>query len=196
MPTAKELIPVEVIENKILLLRGKKVMLDRDLASLYGVLTKNLNKAVRRNIERFPEDFMFQLTAKEAEISRFQNGTLKKGSGSNIKYLPYVFTEQGIAMLSSVLNSPQAIQVNIQIMRTFTRLRKIMLTHKDLQVKLEQILQQQEKQHGKLLEHNQQIAAIFDAIKQLLQNDETFQQRLTYTEDKEQNKLWGFAPRK
>lgn len=193
MPTANGLVPVEVIENKIVLLRGKKVMLDKDLATLYGVLTKNLNKAVKRNIERFPGDFMFELTQNELANLRFQNGTSSWGGQ---RYLPYAFTEQGIAMLSSVLNSPQAIQVNIQIMRIFTRLRKIMLTHKDLQIKLEQILQQQEKQHGKLLEHDQQIAAIFDVIKQLLQNDEALQQRLTYTEDKEQNKHWGLVPRK
>jgi hypothetical protein len=193
MPTAGELIPVEIVENKILLLRGKKVMLDKDLAVLYGVLTKNLNKAVKRNIERFPEDFMFELTQNELANLRFQNGTSSWGGQ---RYLPYAFTEQGIAMLSSVLNSPQAIQVNIQIMRIFTRLRKALLTHKDLQIKIEQILQRQENQQGKLLEHERQIAVIFDAIKQLLQNDNIIKQRLAYDEDKEKNKKWGILPRK
>src|SRR3989339_759370 len=125
------LIPVEVIENKIYMIRGLKVMLDRDLAELYGVETFNLNKAVKRNDERFPEDFMFQLTKEELSNLKFQVGrsSLKSqiviSSWGGRRYLPYVFTEQGVAMLSSVLNSKRAVQVNIQIMRTFTRLREI-----------------------------------------------------------------------
>lgn len=107
-------VPVEKIERSILLIRGKKVMLDSDLAELYGVTTKRLNEQVKRNKDRFPSDFMFQLTLKEAESSRSQNATLKRGQ--NIKYLPYVFTEQGVAMLSGILNSKRAVQVNIEIM--------------------------------------------------------------------------------
>ncbi|MFH1429715.1 MAG: ORF6N domain-containing protein, partial [Candidatus Margulisiibacteriota bacterium] len=119
------LIPDETIVNNILLIRGQKVMLDRDLAKLYRVETKVLNQAVKRNLSRFPEDFMFQLSKKEAERSRSQIVTLKRGQ--NIKHLPYAFTEQGIAMLSSVLKSDVAIEVNIQIMRTFTRLRDMLI---------------------------------------------------------------------
>ncbi len=112
-----ELIPSERIEKAILLIRGQKVMLDSDLAELYGVATKRLNEQVRRNRARFPKDFMFQLTGKEAESLRSQNATLKKGRGRHRKYAPYAFTEQGVAMLSSVLNSERAIEVNIAIMR-------------------------------------------------------------------------------
>src|SRR5947208_7147908 len=110
------LIPLEGIEHAILLIRGQKVMIDRDLASLYGVETKNLNKAVRRNLDRFPSDFMFQLTAEETKNLKFQIGTSSSGYGGR-RYLPYVFTEQGVAMLSSVLRSRQAVQVNVAIMR-------------------------------------------------------------------------------
>lgn len=111
------LIPAEDIERTIFLIRGQKVILDRDLASRYGVETKQLNRAVRRNIERFPPDFMFQLTADEVASSRCQIGTLKRGH--NVKYLPCAFTEQGVAMLSTVLRSPRAVQVNIAIMRAY-----------------------------------------------------------------------------
>ena len=113
-------IPIPRIEQAIFLIRGQRVILDRDLAALYGVTTGNLNKAVRRNLDRFPEDFMFQLNAEEAEASSFQIGSLKQGR--NIKYLPLAFSEQGVAMLSSVLRSKQAVQVNVAIMRAFVRL--------------------------------------------------------------------------
>jgi hypothetical protein len=112
----KALIPVEVIERKIYLIRGHKVMLDSDLASLYDVETSNLNKAVKRNIDRFPEDFMFQLTREEAESLRFPFGISKKEGSGGRRYHPYAFTEQGVAMLSSVLNSDRAVHVNIEIM--------------------------------------------------------------------------------
>lgn len=129
----KELIPVEIIERKIYLIRRHKVMLDRDLAALYGVETKALNRAVKRNLQRFPDDFMFQLTKEESENLRFHFGTSSWGGQ---RYLPYAFTENGVAMLSSVLSSERAVEVNIQIMRTFTRLREMLLTHKDLQRKI------------------------------------------------------------
>jgi ORF6N domain len=131
------LIPVERIEKAILLIRGQKVMLDQDLAELYSVPTKVLNQAVKRNLGRFPDDFMFQLTAKEGAALRSQIVTLKRGQ--HRKYLPYAFTEQGVAMLSSVLNSDRAIEVNIAIMRAFVRLRKILATHKDLARKLDEL---------------------------------------------------------
>ena len=123
---------LEVIKNKIYEIRGQRVMLDRDLAQLYGVETKVLNQAVRRNLERFPEDFMFELTKYEANLleisSRSQIVTLNKGRGSNYKYAPLVFTEQGVAMLSSVLRSSTAIQVNISIMRAFVTMRNYVST--------------------------------------------------------------------
>ena len=119
------------IQNLIYIIRGQRVMLDSDLAQLYGVLTKNLNKAVKRNIERFPQDFMFQLTKEEYQNLRFQNGTSKSTHGGR-RFMPYAFTEQGVAMLSSVLESKQAIAVNIQIMRTFVQIKQFVLEHKDL----------------------------------------------------------------
>lgn len=153
----------EAIANKIILIRGKRVMLDRDLASLYGVTTGNLNKAVKRNIERFPEDFMFQLTGKEANSLRFQFGSLKRGQ--HAKYLPYVFTEHGTLMLSSVLNSERAIQVNIAIMRVFVKLREILSTHKQLMDRLIEL----EKKIGR---HDKDVLMIFEAIKQLMVHKE------------------------
>src|SRR5258707_4475281 len=150
------LVPVERIEQAILLLRGQKVMLDRDLAALYGVETKNLNKAVRRNLDRFPSDFMFQLTTEEAQNLRFQIGTSSSGYGGR-RYLPYVFTEQGVAMLSSVLRSKQAGQVNVAIMRAFVRLRETLALHKDLARKLTELEQ-------KIEGHDSAIRSLFEAI--------------------------------
>jgi hypothetical protein len=150
----------ESIEHHIHLIRGQKVMLDGDLAHLFRVETKKLNQAVKRNRERFPVDFMFQLSATEAGlISRSQIVTLKQGG--NIKYLPYVFTEQGVAMLSSVLNSPRAIPVNIQIIRVFTRIRQILAMDQDLSRKIDKIEQ-------KLGQHDGQIKTAFQALRQLL----------------------------
>lgn len=142
----------EAVVSKILTIKGKRVILDRDLAQLYGVLTKNLNKAVKRNIERFPEDFMFQLTKEEVESLRFQIGTSKRGGR---RYFPYVFTQEGVAMLSGVLNSPRAVQVNIQIMRAFVRLRRMILTNVDLKRKVEEMESKYDKQ----------FAIVFKAIK-------------------------------
>ena len=154
-----KLISIETIENKIFLIRGKRVMLDKDLAELYGVTTKRLNEQVKRNKYRFPEDFMFQLTKEEAHSLRSQFATLKQGQ--NIKYLPYVFTEQGVAMLSSVLNSKKAILVNIQIMRIFTKLKEIIASHKELTHKLNQL-------ENKIEKHDSEIKSIFEAIRQLM----------------------------
>lgn len=156
-------IAVELVATKILLVRGNRVMLDSDLASLYEVETKNLNLQVKRNKERFPNDFMFQLTKKEA--LRLQNATSKRGGR---RYLPYVFTEQGVAMLSSVLNSERAIEVNIAIMRAFVRMREILLTNKDLAVKIEALELKYKNHDLKLSEYDAHIGAIFEAIKQLM----------------------------
>ena len=150
------LLPIERVESKILLIRGQKVMLDRDLAELYGVEAKALNRAVRRNCERFPEDFMFQLNNQEVGILRCQIGTSNEWGGP--RYLPYAFTEYGVAMLSSVLRSRRAILVNIEIMRAFGRLRQILATHKDLARKLEEL----EKKY------DSQFRVVFDAIRQLM----------------------------
>jgi len=157
-----DLIPQEIIENKILLIRGQKVMLDRDLARLYGVTTKNLNKAVSRNLDSFPEDFLFQLDKDEYESLRFQFGTSKKGRGGR-RYSPYAFTEQGVAMLSSVLRSKRAVQVNITIMRTFVKLRQIISTNKDLAQKLNKL-------EAKFDDHDQKIKLVFEAIRELMQS--------------------------
>lgn len=149
-------IPIEVIATRILIIRGKRVMLDNDLAVLYEVETKRLNEQVTRNIKRFPEDFMFQLTKEEAKFLRSQIATSKRGGR---RYLPYVFTQEGVAMLSSVLNSERAIMVNIQIMRAFAQLRRMLLNNKDLKRKIEEMERRYDKQ----------FAIVFQAIKQLLE---------------------------
>ena len=157
----EELIPVERIERAILLIRGQKVMLDRDLAELYEVSTKRLNEQVRRNIRRFPKDFMFQLNKGEFEIWRSQIATSNPAVKMGLRRKPYAFTEQGVAMLSSILNSERAIDVNIAIMRAFVHLREILASHKDLAEKLEEL-------QLKLGEHDEKFELIFEAIRQLM----------------------------
>lgn len=150
--------PVEMIERRIYLVRGHKVMLDSDLAEMYGVATKVLLQAVKRNLKRFPEDFMFQLNYQDVAALRSQIVTLKTGRGQHRKYPPYVFTEQGVAMLSSVLNSERAVQVNIAIMRVFVKLREMIASHKDLVKRLDDL----EKKY------DAQFKVVFDAIRQLM----------------------------
>jgi hypothetical protein len=152
-------IPIEGVIPKIRLIRGQKVLLDSDLAILYGVTTGNLNKAVQRNLDRFPVDFMFKLSADEQKSLRFQSGT-SKGRGGR-RYAPYAFTEQGVAMLSSVLSGERAVHVNIAIMRAFVRLREVLTTNEDLARKFEAM----EKRVG---DHDEQIAEILDAIREML----------------------------
>ena len=142
MSEGTALVPVDQIERAILLIRGQKVLLDEDLAELYGVETKNLVRAVKRNLDRFPEDFMFPLTPEEYESLRCQNGTSKTPGRGGRRYLPYAFTEQGVAMLSSVLRSPRAVQVNIEIMRAFVRLRQFLASHEELARKVADMDQQ------------------------------------------------------
>ena len=154
-----QLLPQEVIAQKIFLLRGHRVMLDKDLAVLYEVEVKQLTRQVRRNISRFPCDFMFQLTKEEYQALRCQFGTLKKGQ--HRKYLPYAFTEQGVAMLSSVLSSERAAQVNIAIMRIFVRLREILYTHKELAQRLVEL-------EKRMTQKDEEIQDIFSAIRQLM----------------------------
>ncbi len=160
------------IQKRIYLIRNQKVMLDSDLAELYGIETKNLNRAVSRNIDRFPDDFMFRITDEEWNSLRFHFGTSKITRGGR-RYLPYVFTEQGVAMLSSVLASKRAIQVNIQIMRVFVKVREILSTHKELSQKLKEI-------ERKVGSHDEQITAIFEAINQLIAQPEKPKRRIGF----------------
>ena len=171
------MIPEEVIINKIYLIRGQKVMLDRDLAELYGVETRVLNQAVRRNEKRFPGDFMFQLSKEEMDDWKSQI-VISNSEKMGLRKPPLVFTEQGVAMLSSVLNSDRAIMVNIQIIRVFTKIRRLLETHSEILRKLEQI-------EKKEIEHDQQIILIFEYLRQL---EQTRQQQ----EDRANRKRIGF----
>jgi len=165
------LIPSETVMSKIFLIRGKKVMIDSDLANLYGTKTKELNLSVKRNLERFPIDFMFKLNKQETEIwksqidihstvnLRLQFETSNKRGGR--RYLPYVFTEEGVAMLSSVLNSKRAIQTNIQIIRTFTKLREMLMTNKELREKIEKLERK----------YDQNFRIVFQTIQSFLKED-------------------------
>jgi len=181
------LIPVESIVNKIVLLRGEKVLMDRDLAELYGVETKQLKRAVRRNINRFPEDFMFQLTKEEYQLLRSQFGTLKRGVHS--KYPPMAFTEQGVAMLSSALNSDRAIEVNIAIMRAFVQLRKMIDSHAELSRKLSDL-------ERKLGDHDEHIQTIFEAIHQLMAPPDKPKKKIGFTIKEKQARYGSKLKRK
>ncbi len=155
----KEIVQGEIVEQKIFMIRGKKVMVDKDLAYLYGVKPIVLRQQVKRNRDRFPDDFMFRLTKKEARILVSQN--VIPSTRSLGGYLPYAFTEQGIAMLSGILHSRRAVQVNIAIMRAFVKLREILSTHKELAHKLSEL-------EHKIEKHDTEIQAIFEAIRQLM----------------------------
>lgn len=157
----------DTVISKIYFIRDKKVMLDRDLAEMYGVETRRLNEQVKRNEKRFPNDFMFQLTEQELEEWKSQNATSNKEK-MGLRKLPNVFTEQGVAMLSSVLNSETAIAVNIQIIRIFTRIREVLLTHKDVLLKMEQLEKKMLRQDEKTNKHEEEIQLIFNALKELL----------------------------
>ena len=163
----------EVISDSIFVIRGQKVMLDKDLAELYQVQTKVLKQAVKRNIRRFPDDFMFELSKAEHASSRSQIVTLKRGQ--NLKYLPMAFTEQGVAMLSSVLNSERAISVNIQIIRLFTKLRKIVTDTIDLKIEIDEIKKKLNNQH-------QNIELVFKYLDELIEKKETPRKKIGYLE--------------
>jgi hypothetical protein len=155
----KKIVPIESIEQRIFVIRGEKAILDTDLAQLYGVTTKRLNEQVKRNRDRFPEDFMFQLSLEEGKsilALRSQIATLKPGQ--HLKHAPYAFTEHGAVMVANVLNSPVAVHASIQVVRAFIKLREIAATHKDLAQKLEQM----EKKY------DQQFKVVFDAIRELM----------------------------
>lgn len=170
----KEIIPQEVVESKILFIRDKKVMLDRDLAMLYGVETRTLNQAVKRNIKRFPPDFMFQLTAEEMKNWTSQI-VISNHEKMGIRRRPYAFTENGVAMLSSVLNSERAITVNIQIMRTFTRIRELLANHKELARRFDEL----EKRY------DSQFKIVFTAIRQLMSMPEESKRKIGFNREKE-----------
>ncbi len=177
-----KIIPAETIAAKIYLVRGIKVILDRDLAELYGVETRSLIQAVKRNIDRFPSDFMFQFTQDEFNSLRSQI-VISKGKGGR-RYLPFVFTEQGVAMLSSVLRSKRAIEVNIAIMRAFVKLREMLATHKELAQKLVEL-------ERRLEDHDEHIQTIFDAIRQLMMpSDKKDKKKIGFT-IKEKLKAYG-----
>lgn len=155
-----------LVISKIYLVRGQKVMLDEDLSEMYGLETKRLNEQVKRNIERFPQDFMFQLTDKEFENLKSQFATSSWGGR---RKLPFVFTEHGVLMLSSVLSSPTAIKVNIKIMRVYSKLREMLLTHKDILIKLEQLESKVMKQEVRGNKQEEEIQIVFKALKQLIE---------------------------
>jgi phage regulator Rha-like protein len=189
-------VSTETIERRIFVIRGLKVMLDRDLAELYGVETGQLKRAVRRNIDRFPDDFMFELSKGEYEDLRCQSGTLRWGE--HAKYPPFAFTEQGVAMLSSVLSSKRAIQINVQIMRAFVRVRQIVQQSHEIQAALQ-------KMEKRLDGHDNQIRVAFDALKSLMGQPLTVKvlpPPLEYPPPglwpykKDERKRMGFAPGK
>jgi len=158
----------EVVMNKIYIVRGQKVMLDRDLAELYQIETKYLKRQVKRNIERFPDDFMIELSKEEEDSLRCQFGTLKRGE--HIKYLPYAFTEQGVAMLSSVLSSVKAIQVNIQIIRIFTRIRQMLIDNTEIRLAIEKL-------EKKTDNNTKNIEVVFQYMDELIDKKETIKPR-------------------
>lgn len=171
MPAAvAELVPAERIQSRILVLRGQRVLLDADLAAIYEVSTRQLNQAVKRNLERFPEDFMFQLTKEEAEqvrsrsqtvtLNGLRSQTVTSKRGQNIKYLPYAFTEHGAVQLSSILRSERAIEMGIAVVRAFVQLRALMVDHKTLRAKLAEL-------DARVGAHDEQLAAIVEAIREL-----------------------------
>ncbi len=174
----QSLIPIERVQQSILFMRKEKVILDSALAELYGVETRTLVQAVKRNIDRFPEDFMFQLTSEEYAFLRSQTVTLKRGRGQHRKYMPYAFTEQGVAMLSSVLRSTRAVQVNIEIMRTFVQLRKESAVNKSLSRRLNKLEQK----------YDQQFVVVFDALRNLIEPPVTDKQPIGFVHPKKREK--------
>jgi hypothetical protein len=172
----KELIQKEIIERRILLIRGHKVILDKELAVLYGVTTGNLNRAISRNLDRFPDDFMFQLTKEEFKNLIFHFGT---SSWGGTRKMPRAFTEQGVAMLSSVLHSTRAIQVNIQIMRTFVKLREMIIANKELAGKLEVL----EKKY------DEQFKVVFDILRKLMKLPEKPRRQIGFHREEENDSV-------
>ncbi|HUW39981.1 MAG TPA: ORF6N domain-containing protein [Rectinemataceae bacterium] len=175
MGSNASIVPVERIEGVIYLIRGEKVMLDEDLAELYEVETRALIQAVKRNVERFPEDFMFQLSKEEYDSLRSQFVILKNGQGQHRKYLPYAFTEQGVGMLSGVLHSERAVLVNIEIMRAFVRLRRMLAGNAELERKLAAIERK----------YDAQFKVVFDAIRALMKVEEKPKRKIGFSAERE-----------
>ena len=165
-------VAVEVIQRRIYLVRGQKVMVDADLAKLYQVQTKDLNRAVVRNLLRFPDDFMFRLTAEEAESLRCQIGTSKERRGGR-RYLPFVFTEHGVVMLSSVLKSERSVQMNILVVRAFVNLREMLASHKDLAHKMIELERQQRSQ-------GQQLSQVYTVVRRLMEPERKRKRRIGF----------------
>ncbi len=174
MAKQADLIPIENISSKIYFIRNEKVLIDSDLSELYGVETKALKRAVRRHKDRFPKDFMFELSKEEFDNLRYQFGTSSWGGR---RYPPYAFTEQGVAMLSSVLNSERAIKVNIAIMRAFVKMREYLQSNEKLAAKLKEL---ENETREKFSKQQEQIALIFDAIKELMKEDEKPKRKIGY----------------
>jgi len=176
-------VPVEHITQSILVLRGHRVLLDTELAVLYGVSTKRFNEQVRRNRERFPADFMFQLTDEELAALRSQIATLKGGRGQHRKYLPYAFTEHGAIMAATILNSPRAVEMSVYVVRAFVKLRELLSSNRELARRFAQLETRLDK---KLTEHDQQIAAILSAIRQLMHLPAPKRRGIGFTADLEE----------
>jgi ORF6N domain len=178
---ATSLLPLETITHHILVVRGQKVLLDTDLAALYDVPTKRFNEQVRRNLARFPEDFMFQLTAEEWAALRSQFATLNTGRGQHRKYLPYVFTEHGAIMAATILNSPRATEVSVYVVRAFVRLRELIVSNKELAKRLDDLEQTTEaltlQQDSFARNTRAQLKQVFDALRELMTPPETPKKR-------------------
>jgi phage regulator Rha-like protein len=172
MAKTNAIVPIELIESRILLIRGRKVMLDSHLAELYGVTTKRLNEQVKRNKERFPADFMFQLTFEETESLRSQIATSNRGRGGR-RYRPYAFTEHGAIMAASVINSHTAIEVSVYVVRAFVKLREMLRTHKELARRLAEL-------EKRIEGHDEEIMALFEAIRQLMEPPEKPSKRIGF----------------
>ena len=179
--SASTLLPIESITHRILMLRGQKVLLDSDLAALYDVPTKRFNEQVKRNLERFPADFMFQLTEEEWESLRSQIATLKPGRGQHRKYMPYAFTEHGAIMAATILNSPRATEVSVYVVRAFVRLREVLASNAELAKRLDDLERSTE---AKAMQHDifarntrAQLKQVFDAIRELMTPPEPQQKR-------------------
>jgi len=174
---------VQSITHSILILRGQRIILDRDLAAIYGVTTKRLNEQVKRNADRFPEDFVFQLTHEETELSRSQIATLKTGRGQNIKYRRYAFTEHGAIQAANVLNSPRAIAMGVYVVRAFVKLRELLASNRELARRLDELEDRIEK---KLAAHDEAITAILSAIRQLMNPPASKRRPIGFTADFEE----------
>jgi hypothetical protein len=181
--TRTALVPLERITCAILVLRGQRIILDRELAAIYGVTTKLLNEQVKRNTERFPEDFMFQLTAQEAELSRSHFATLNSGRGHNIKYLPYAFTEHGAIQASNILSSPRAVAMSVYVVRAFVQLREILASNKDLARKLASLERSLIALH---LKTQRQFKEVYEAIRALANPPAPKRRGIGFTADLEE----------